>query len=362
MEPLEEQLARLRTERDDKDAQLMQAAQIGQAVVEQNDAMRERLDELEAEKLEAEERAALAESEREEAEYSLEETLEQRLQLEEVLAQRDATEPQPTMEPTVSVDEMRAQIEAEVQGEMNSKVTELQEKLASTNVAKQREAAERKRMEQEADELRLMVQQEQDERIEVLKRLRAKTESEHKVQKENQKLRQHTVSSPGVVSPPRTMDAQLEVPKLVHAGSAQQTEPMSAERDDKTALPPAVLARRSNSVSQDPEQSEQRPVVPAEKNGYLVKKGGMRRNWLVRYFRLLEADVGPCQLVYYDKQGGKVLGNINVLESRASTAPRKHPHELELTAADRVYRIRAISDPDRDDWLAAIGAKIAQQQ
>ena len=55
----------LRQECDDKDAQLRLAAEIGQAVVEENEAMKHRLEEMQTVLEESEHRAACAEAERE---------------------------------------------------------------------------------------------------------------------------------------------------------------------------------------------------------------------------------------------------------------------------------------------------------
>ena len=79
----------LRQERDDKDAQLRLAAEIGQAVVEENEAMKHRLEEMQTVLEESEHRAACAEAEREEAEYSLEEVHDQREALDAQLARQE---------------------------------------------------------------------------------------------------------------------------------------------------------------------------------------------------------------------------------------------------------------------------------
>lgn len=73
--------------------------------------------------------------------------------------------------------------------------------------------------------------------------------------------------------------------------------------------------------------------------GPLQKKGGVRTNWLPRWFVLW-----PEQLDYYDNEGGQCRGIIPLdaaTEVWPSTAPRAYPAELEVVASQRTYRIKA---------------------
>jgi hypothetical protein len=85
--------------------------------------------------------------------------------------------------------------------------------------------------------------------------------------------------------------------------------------------------------------------------GYLEKKGGVRRNWLRRWFAI-RGDT----LVYLTQPGGEQKGQIRLgdVEARLSSCPAAHPHELELVAADRTFRIRAASDDECLAWVAAL--------
>ena len=95
------------------------------------------------------------------------------------------------------------------------------------------------------------------------------------------------------------------------------------------------------------------PQTDFECWGWMSKKGGVRRNWLERFFHLTPAGI----LTYYEncntvgvKKGGstkmrlvgfKEKGSLdlkNCLEVRMGTADNKTPGELELVMEERTYR------------------------
>ena len=95
------------------------------------------------------------------------------------------------------------------------------------------------------------------------------------------------------------------------------------------------------------------PQTDFECWGWMSKKGGVRRNWLERFFHLSPAGI----LTYYEncntvgvKKGGstkmrlvgfKEKGSLDLkscLEVRMGTAGNKTPGELELVMEERVYR------------------------
>ena len=87
-------------------------------------------------------------------------------------------------------------------------------------------------------------------------------------------------------------------------------------------------------------------------SGYLVKKGGMRKNWLERWF-----EVKDGQLRYFDKVPGPCKGVIDLSDAqdiRASTAPSAKGAEIEIQTAERTWRLRAPSLERREEWLAVL--------
>lgn len=121
-------------------------------------------------------------------------------------------------------------------------------------------------------------------------------------------------------------------------------------------MPPVPVGVRLN-IGHERDASAVRKSFPPQTDfecwGWLSKKGGVRRNWLERFFHLSPAGV----LTYYEncntvgvKKGGstkmrlmgfKEKGEINlneVTEIRMGTAENKTAGELELVTEDRVYR------------------------
>ena len=102
-----------------------------------------------------------------------------------------------------------------------------------------------------------------------------------------------------------------------------------------------------------------RPAMPKTKPlraGLLEKKGSMRTNWLRRWFEL-----EPSALHYLDKKGGSRKGSIALdatSQARASEAPKRYPHEIEVITPARTYRIKAQSQEECDAWLAALCSAI----
>lgn len=412
----EEQAKRLRIALADQDAMLAQAAEMGQAVVNENMAMKERIEQLEAEKEEADDRAALAEVEREEAKYSLAELYAQRKKLEMELALKEEEVENPALPQSESSEEvrLRAHIQAEMQAEqdLQAKLVALERALVDAKAAQQKEVEERQRIQQEAEDLRLLAEQEQSERQKVSKQLRSKVESEQlararaaTLEAEIKNVRSqavavkwkasHDVEGQKVI---RSSEAQAievakqelqtqlhnqheHVDKLLEEKQKDEADKAEARkfaalRALREASARAEIARlrkelaaSSNKPPQQPEpepaQPEPEPAPTAtpqrrEKQGYAEKKGGVRKNWLVRYFELVPSK----PLVYREAQGKKVCGVIELATAgfaRRSTAPEAHAFELELESAERTFRVRCTSDEERDGWIEAISLEIAAQ-
>ena len=103
--------------------------------------------------------------------------------------------------------------------------------------------------------------------------------------------------------------------------------------------------------------------------GYLLKKGQSRHNWLRRWFMF---DVGSLTLKYYDKkdaadgQSSTLLfkGAVNVPGAALHTPETKHKWYFELDAsghhgvaqqtADRTFKFRAETAEEFDDWCTAL--------
>ena len=89
-------------------------------------------------------------------------------------------------------------------------------------------------------------------------------------------------------------------------------------------------------------------------SGYLTKMGGVRHNWLRRWF-VLDAQ----QLTYFDSEAEEnSLGAVElaiVAKVRASSARDSTEEEIELVTKERTYRLRASTASERDMWLASLG-------
>jgi hypothetical protein len=96
--------------------------------------------------------------------------------------------------------------------------------------------------------------------------------------------------------------------------------------------------------------------MSVRKSGPLVKQGGLRRNWLARFFELDDAAV----LRYFKgsgNDGSKPLqGQIDlsaVSQIRPSTAKLATDGEMELQTSARTWRLRAGTAAERDEWIRA---------
>lgn len=94
--------------------------------------------------------------------------------------------------------------------------------------------------------------------------------------------------------------------------------------------------------------------------GWMDKKGGMRKNWLKRWFKFNDAQQ---KLEYYDSVAKRVpLGVIDLAtctEARQSRRPGAVRVELELVCAERTWVLRAPSEHAFKTWLSAIQKQIA---
>ena len=101
----------------------------------------------------------------------------------------------------------------------------------------------------------------------------------------------------------------------------------------------------------------------AAQAGWLTKKGGIRKNWLRRWFELSTEG----ELVYYaseDKKDQK--GSIQLWQStdvRESTAPEAAT-EIEIETPARTWRVRAETEAELTVWLQALrqSAEAAREQ
>ena len=118
--------------------------------------------------------------------------------------------------------------------------------------------------------------------------------------------------------------------------------------------------------------------------GWMIKKGGIRKNWLERFFEVTEegtlryfassnekpvkkGGTTKSQMCGYDEKGVVELKDVE--DIRMSTAPNAEPGEIEIVAAERTYRMapgRAQGTPILDKakagqtWLLCLTlAKIA---
>jgi|EP01043_Picozoa_sp_COSAG02_P032165 hypothetical protein len=101
----------------------------------------------------------------------------------------------------------------------------------------------------------------------------------------------------------------------------------------------------------------------AAQAGWLTKKGGIRKNWLRRWFELSTEG----ELVYYaseDKKDQK--GSIQLWQStdvRESTAPEAAT-EIEIETPARTWRVKAETEAELTVWLQALqqSAEAAREQ
>lgn len=90
------------------------------------------------------------------------------------------------------------------------------------------------------------------------------------------------------------------------------------------------------------------------KEGFLQKAGGSdgskpkKKRWFV---------VGDFALAYYDKQGGKLKGTVDLRQTAEVGPSEAEPFEINLVQSDgHLYRLFAASDPERENWLFAINS------
>lgn len=122
-----------------------------------------------------------------------------------------------------------------------------------------------------------------------------------------------------------------------------------------------VLQLRGAPQDSDEEEEDGERSPAITKEGFLRKKGGIRPNWLKRWFVI---DGRSLQLRYYDSPQGKEKGVLDLSEMwkkdcvRESTAPKTKTtdYEIEIELLDRTYRLRAASEDEREEWIAALHA------
>ena len=110
-------------------------------------------------------------------------------------------------------------------------------------------------------------------------------------------------------------------------------------------------------------ESSSLSALSIQRQGYLVKKGGNRRNWRRRWFVL-----NAKELSYFaDQTSAAPLGTIPLAKIRAVAqavpetyvALDKEVFDFTIALASRTFLLRAASATDMDQWIAAIEAEIA---
>jgi hypothetical protein len=105
--------------------------------------------------------------------------------------------------------------------------------------------------------------------------------------------------------------------------------------------------------------------LPVQHCGYMNKKGGIRTNWLKRWFELRGS-----VLIYKENEATqKVSGSIDleICETArvsqfstfcpgvfGSDTKAANAHEIEIVAPERTYRFTCDDDAARDTWVAAL--------
>lgn len=99
----------------------------------------------------------------------------------------------------------------------------------------------------------------------------------------------------------------------------------------------------------------------AEYCGWMIKRGGLRKNWARRWFELRGAS-----LIYYKDADGESgrdrKGEVNLSDcsaARKSGNADAREHELEIVADKRIYRFVAEDAEKLDAWLVALEKSIA---
>eukprot|EP01048_Picozoa_sp_COSAG05_P011553 COSAG05_NODE_1095_length_5901_cov_26.506205_5_plen_257_part_00 len=97
-------------------------------------------------------------------------------------------------------------------------------------------------------------------------------------------------------------------------------------------------------------------------SGWMTKKGGIRPNWLKRWFNIEPMET-RLKLVYYgkpskpfsnDEKGSIVIGSQDIVRrSEAKSAPSS-AHEIELVTSERTYRLRCEDINQMKEWIRKI--------
>jgi len=86
-----------------------------------------------------------------------------------------------------------------------------------------------------------------------------------------------------------------------------------------------------------------------EKDGFLEKRGAVRKNWKRRFFTLCK------DFLYYQKtpQDKKKLGKIELKGIKIQSAPemKERPYCFKITTEKRVYYVHGYSHEETLDWI-----------
>jgi hypothetical protein len=89
--------------------------------------------------------------------------------------------------------------------------------------------------------------------------------------------------------------------------------------------------------------------------GYLKKQGGVRKNWLTRWFVLWADESRAHSLDYYDDEGGTQKGSIDLhaIDGHWIICD-KDPCILQLPSPGRMWRLKASTQVDAKKWLTRL--------
>eukprot|EP01104_Vermistella_antarctica_P011392 TRINITY_DN3174_c0_g1_i2.p1 TRINITY_DN3174_c0_g1~~TRINITY_DN3174_c0_g1_i2.p1 ORF type:complete len:1492 (-),score=397.22 TRINITY_DN3174_c0_g1_i2:2283-6758(-) len=162
-----------------------------------------------------------------------------------------------------------------------------------------------------------------------------------------------------VVSPTRIWVLQAnsadEREQWYHA--MKQAKAAYWKANQKSPLGVPSLQRTTSSSPVSHHFSKSQSAAP-EREGYLMKQGGNRKNWKKRWFMLKAG-----RLFYFKSaQESEPLGIISLVEATVvapqskghNVSQERHPTEFKIVTRTRVYFLRADDKIDMFDWIRAV--------
>lgn len=118
------------------------------------------------------------------------------------------------------------------------------------------------------------------------------------------------------------------------------------DSDSDGGSPSSDLLKRSGSAGMA-------SVVKPIKEGYLVKKGALVKNWKRRYFRL-----DFLKLAYYEKETDKdpikVINSSDIITAKESPGVENREHVFEVLTPSRTFLIQGSTAEEMHSWIDAI--------